>query len=71
MPWLAPNRAWLDRDHDVQPLAAGRFYEAFQPDVIETGADIARGVDHRAPQHILSGIEIEDQPIGPLELRRR
>src|ERR1041385_3147336 len=63
-----PVGARLDRHYHVQPLAARRLDEAFEPALLQRGGNVARGRDHVAPRSVLAGIEVEDQPVGPLEI---
>ena len=55
----------------MQPLAAGGLDEALQAQRIEPVAHLARRGDHRAPGHVLAGIEIEDQPVRLARAGRR
>ena len=57
-----------ERRHQVQALAAGQLGQRFQPFMPQHPAQRQRGLDHKFPVDPLARIEIEDEPVGVLDV---
>jgi hypothetical protein len=53
----------------MQSFASGRLEKAFELELAQERAQQRDARDQVLPGHALVGIEIEDQPVGPVEAR--
>ena len=67
LPHVLPARPAPQRNHDVQPLAAGGLDEAHEPQLVEPRAHLAGGIDDLPPRRIGVGIDVEHHAVGLLD----
>ena len=58
----------VDRDDDVQPLAARQLGERIEPERFEPLLDVEAGSGDFAPRHVRGGVEIEHDDVGLVEM---
>src|SRR4029078_8123343 len=67
---LVPIDACAYRHDHMQALSTGGLEETGEAEIGEEGSQQSDAVDDLRPQDTFTRIEIEDQAIGPLELRQ-
>ncbi|PYE13863.1 hypothetical protein C7410_14211 [Paraburkholderia silvatlantica] len=65
---VVPASLRRERHDDMQPLAAARFAERFEPEFRKQGARGLRRLDHAVPAQRRIGVQVEHDPIGPLDV---
>src|SRR5262249_31139522 len=64
----SPIELGLDWPHDVKTLPAGSLEKTFEAQILEPLPGFSRGDEHRLPGDTVARIEIEDQPVGMIQI---
>ena len=63
-----PAEPGLQRDDEVEALAAGGFHEGDEADAFEFALEVDGGLDDLAPLDAFARIEVEDDAVGLFEV---
>src|SRR5205085_3293122 len=69
-PYLRPRLLRLERDHDMDALAAGEEGEALEADRLERAPHLEGSVPDLLEPDTLSGIEVEGDSVRPFMVRQ-